>query len=223
MKRIAFPDDMIRAILARRKTQTRHSGVCPYGMPGDALVVTEAYCLEREVDGNAPPHVDGRPIQRTPDAVPSDGEALWVQPHYRATDPEPELAYEYGPKSCRQCQDGDPHAHWKSARSMPAWASRITLRIVDVRVEPVQAITPQDILAEGIRIPINAATGNPLLDISSPYAPAHYLSPEQARHFDEPAWLRAYFASQWDVLHAKRGHTWASNPLVWVTTFEVAP
>lgn len=244
---ILFSAEMVRGLLDGRKTQTRrlvkinaagraqHAGrnwhlqdpdcvaACPHGLVGDLLWVRETYCLEHELDDNAPPHDDGRPTRRTPDIVPSDGGSHWRQPHYRATDPPPELAYEYGPKSCRQCEEGDPHAHWRPSIHMPRWASRLTLRITDVRVQRVQDITPDDAAAEGGQIPVNAATGNPLLDISSPYAPIRYLTQAQAQHFDQPAWLRAHFASLWDSLYAKRGHPWADNPWVWAITFEVLP
>lgn len=41
---------------------------------------------------------------------------------------------------------------WRSARYMPRWASRITLRITDIRIERVQDISYDDAIAEGIRI-----------------------------------------------------------------------
>lgn len=236
---ILFSADMVRALLEGRKTQTRRvaklnlSGrvarggrnwhcadpdaalACPYGQPGDLLWVRETYCLEREIDGNAPPYTDGRPVLREVD--PFDGDPAWTQPHYRATDPEPELAYEYG--TCPRCENREPHAHWKPSIHMPRWASRLTLRIDYARLARLQDISPPDAAAEGVRIPVNADTGRPLLEISGPYAPAHYLTNPQV--FDQDDWLRAHFASLWDGINAKRGHTWGENPLVWAMTFTV--
>lgn len=225
---ILFSAPWVRAILDGRKTQTRRiiagdvlgGGVkpehCPHGQPGDLLWVREAFCLEHETEGSHPPHNDGRPIQRNADAF--DGAPGWIQPHYRATDPEPELAYEYG--TCPRCEARAPHAHWRPSIHMPRWASRLTLRITDVRVERLQDITAADALAEGVQIPVSADTGNPLLDIGSRYAPARYLTPAQARTFDRDAWLIAHYASQWDTLYTPRGHAWADNPWVWAITFE---
>lgn len=238
---ILFSAPMVRALIEGRKTQTRrlvkidaagraqHAGrnwhlqdpdcvaACPHGQPGTLLWVREAFCFEHETEGNDPPHTDGRPIEINIDAF--DGQPAWIQPHYRATDPEPELAYEYG--TCPRCAAGLPHAHWKPSIHMPRWASRITLRITYVRVDRVQNITPDDAAAEGVQIPANADTGNPLLDIGSPYCPGRYLTPAQAQHFDQPAWLRAHFASAWDSLYAKRGYGWDTDPFVWVLEFEV--
>jgi hypothetical protein len=234
---------MVSAIIAGRKSQTRRPvkvqkdryfgcelAPCelagevnagnyansPYDI-GDLLWVRETYCLEHDVEGGSPPHNDGRPIRQSVDP----DEPAWVQPHYRATDPAPELAYEYG--ACRLCEQGEPHAHWKPSIHMPRWASRITLRITDVRVERLQDITAADVAAEGVQIPVDASTGRPMLDISSPCAPCHYLTADKARTFDHDAWLRAHFASLWDGIYAKRGHGWASNNFVWVIGFEGRP
>ena len=217
---ILFSAPMVRALIEGRKTQTRRlvkpqpdwvhpsqhgSNVvakigprvgiarqrCPYGQPGDLLWVRETFCLEHEAEGNQPPHRDGRPIKHNSD--PFDGQSVWVQPHYRATDPAPELVYEFG--TCPRCEDGEPHAHWKPSIHMPRWASRITLRITDVRVERLTNITAADALAEGVQIPVNADW--------------------------RASWPRAHFASLWDGINAKRGHGWSANPWVWVVEFEV--
>lgn len=240
---ILFGGDMVRAILDGRKTQTRRlvkaqkdrSFGCelapcelagevnagqfansPYDI-GELLWVRETFCLEHEAEGSQPPHRDGRPIKRRSD--PFDGQCIWVQPHYRATDPAPELVYEFG--TCPRCEHGEPHAHWKPSIHMPRWASRLTLRINDVRIERLQDITAADAAAEGVRIPVDGSTGRPMLDISGPYAPCHYLAADQARTFTHDAWLRAHFASLWDSMYAKRGNGWAANPWVWVIGFGV--
>ena len=138
---ILFNGDMVRAIIAGRKTQTRMvvrpqpSGAwavppvtvsagrwtshgctsdlrCPYGTPGDLLWVREAW---REVSS----------------AMMADG-SIPSQPArcvYRADRP----------------WDGP----WRPSIHMPRWASRITLEVADVRAQRVQEITVDDAAAEG--------------------------------------------------------------------------
>jgi hypothetical protein len=169
---ILFSGPMVRAILEDRKTQTRRvmkpqppesttwdqeSGLfvidgsclgimrsCPYGAPGDTLWVRETFALESccSVDWYEPPFKDGRPLKVTDD--PDDGR-FWEQPHYRATDPTPELAYE-------DDERGEPTCKWRPSIFMPRWASRITLTLTDVRVQRVQDISEADAIAEGMTI-----------------------------------------------------------------------
>ena len=72
---------------------------------------------------------------------PEGADSMWLQPHYRATDPTPDLAYEDS--------DGEPTVRWKPSIHMPRWASRITLEITDIWVERVQEITEEEAISEG--------------------------------------------------------------------------
>jgi hypothetical protein len=135
---VIFDDAMVRAILDGRKTQTRRVvrpevKVCPYGGQGDCLWVKEAYILENnyEIGVSEPPFYD-RPIKW----YGAGDWQWWEQPHYRATDPDPQL----------DC----PEIIWRPAQFMPRWASRITLVIRDVRTERLQSISNADVLAEGV-------------------------------------------------------------------------
>lgn len=115
-----------------------HGFVCPYGVPGDRLWVRETFVLEscRDCGPYPPPFKDGRPINRQQD---DDWGEWWEQPHYRATDPIPELAYD---------DSNEPGCRWKPSIFMPRWASRITLEITDVRVQRVQDVSAKDAVAE---------------------------------------------------------------------------
>lgn len=73
-------------------------------------------------------------------------------------------------------------------------AVRVTLGIINVRVERVQEISEVDAKAEGVEAFTTRASG------------------------EYPA--RQRFADGWDSLNAKRGYSWASNPWVWVIEFK---
>jgi hypothetical protein len=167
---IIFSGPMVRAILDGRKTQTRrvirgaHGAAsiyagnrdglwviqrfgdaaqavirCPYGCPGDRLWVKETFCLEcsYEVGGYPPPFRDGRPIKYYGG---DGGWQWWKQPHYRATDPTPDL----------DIGTGDPGVIWRPSMFMPRWASRIMLEITAIRADRLQDISVEDTWAEGV-------------------------------------------------------------------------
>lgn len=131
---ILFQDDMVQAILAGRKTETRrvirpqpttldgHPIVpdpargpllarCPYGEPGHTLWVREAWAVV--------------------------GDATW----YRAS-VAPELR---GPPSSRV----GPPDRWRPSIHMPPDRSRLVLEVEEVRVERVLDITAAGARAEG--------------------------------------------------------------------------
>jgi hypothetical protein len=88
---------------------------------------------------------------------------------------------------------------------MPRWASRLTIRITDVRVQRVQEITEEDAIAEGI-------TGPHMVGYRA------FRVPEDSK----PRYSRAEAAFEvlWDSINAKRGYSWEGNPWVWAISFE---
>jgi hypothetical protein len=90
---------------------------------------------------------------------------------------------------------------WRPSIHMPRWASRITLKALDVRAERLQEITVDDIYKEGLSI---ASDLRNELD-------------DQAAEI----MLREQFARLWNDINAKRGYPWESNPWVWRIEFEV--
>lgn len=198
---ISFRDDMVRAILDGRKTQTRRAvkrddvtragvrgivqgaegpifGSCPYGEPGDRLWVKEA--LEK-------------------------GEEFEIVPDHYFT------LYAADKKIVR---DDGPFAmawRWKRAylpaRFCPRVASRITLEITGIRVERVQEISPEDVEAEG-------------LDVVS-WLPEPAFMPPGADGEEITKFMAIdMFSELWDEINAKRGYPWADNPRVFVLEFE---
>jgi len=70
------------------------------------------------------------------------GEKLWVQ----------ETWYQYadGRVLYRASDNSQNYFSWRPSIFMPRWASRITLEITGIRVERLQEISDDDVLAEGI-------------------------------------------------------------------------
>jgi hypothetical protein len=169
----------------------RLPNLCPIAKVGDRLYVRETFTLEHCVEGEDPPFADRRPVKgRDIDDV--DGVTpLWVQPHYRATDPAPDLSCDR--PGCAQCRDHDMGPHWVPSIHMPKWAARIWLEMTAVHVERLQDITTEQIIAEGVT--------------------------SQLREHDAVVDLRQQFEDLWDGL-AKPGTRWADNPWVWVVEFK---
>jgi hypothetical protein len=158
---------------------------CPYGAPGDALWVRETWCAHwgappydapqsyRIVTGDELPPIK----QENGDLyqpVPSDIMTVW-----------------YGAQG-----DKPFHIKWRPSIHMPRWASRITLRITDIRVERLQDISLADAKAEGCESPLTGA--------EAPAAgPGVFLADE-----------RTSFA----ILCGSGA--WKANPWVWVVSFE---
>ncbi len=203
---ILFGPEMVRKILDGRKTQTRrvitlqppgrpsligdtweyskfgahvHSDCrywekpCPYGVPGDLL-----YCKENWRFIGTDMNRLGR-THSTQDVVieyQSDDASRTIEIDWREAE-----------KWMARKRGGKPSIH------MPKWASRLWLRITDVRVERLQDICLKDIEAEGIKD--DRATWN---------------APIQ----------QAKFSELWDSINEKRGYGWDANPWCWILTYE---
>jgi len=140
---------------------------CPYGNVGDLLWVREHWCWRIEFD-DFPPR----------DIPHYAGASVWyfaTDEEYCATHPEP--------------------GRWRRSFHMPRWASRLTLRITDVRVERVQDISQRDVFAEGLSN----------RDMNTVYGGGSAVE---------------CFSVLWDSINAARGFGWEQNPWVWALTFE---
>lgn len=103
------------------------------------------------VDGET--HLGDYDDQKKWTIVPSGGQRLWVRETwggdsmcgvaYRADHPDWE----------RFRGDGEqPDSPWRPSIFMPRWASRLTLEVYALRLERLQEITADDVLAEGIEV-----------------------------------------------------------------------
>jgi hypothetical protein len=192
---------------------------CPYGVPGDVLWVRETFWAEgREwgwgettwediayaaIDGG-----EGEGRCRNRDWLPSANVGEWFEtedgrrvhfgppnstPYF--SDTQECITHLYDPDE----RGGEPLRLRAKSGSMPSihmprWASRISLRITDVRVERLNDISASDALAEGMTFPEAMQWGN---------------DPQDA------------FAELWRRINGEA--SWDANPWVWVISFQTAP
>ena len=157
-KPVIFSSEMVRAILDNRKTQTRRVikpqpdcfwtryvdgqsyGLpakdsrlikCPFGEVGDEMWVRETWMPYTEEDDDS---VDSLIRYRADQSfLPATGE----------------LAAKFF--EVDQWKNFSNPERWRPSIHMPRWASRIQLRIVNVRVERVQDMSATDAVAEGLQ------------------------------------------------------------------------
>lgn len=170
---IIFSGPMVLALLEGRKTQTRRLATSPLRKcePGDRLYVRETF------------HPWTGSASRKTIAYVADGQ--WI---------------DWG-SGWRGKPDGNFLTRATPSIHMPRWASRLTLEVEAVRVEPLQSICPADALAEGV---------------------TNEMVHRCVREFDNPlpedSWVGGY-AWLWSSLHGRE--SWDSNPDVLVLSFSV--
>ena len=131
---ILFNAEMVRAVLAGRKTQTRR-----------VIKPDWLRCLELSDDPNADDDRE-QVIARCP--YGAAGERLWVRECFNVDWTDRPIYRADGGSARAAGYATEPR--WKPSIHMPRWASRITLEVTDVRVERAQDITRDDIVAEGL-------------------------------------------------------------------------
>jgi|SRR5690625_1129481 len=213
-KPILFSTEMVQAILDDRKTVTRRvikpqpDEVARESIPdwsGDLHQVKA-----EDPDGNrlfgfctSPDLAEGDyyGVMKSPYGQP--GDLLYVRETWQVTDflhPSDEN-YGYIYKASENGRDWEENAdswRWEPSIFMPKAASRIWLTVTDVRVERVQDISDEDIIAEGFQ---------------------HFTNADY-RNFDGTTYI-SWWKELWDSINAKRGYGWDTNPWVWVVEFEV--
>lgn len=96
---------------------------------------------------------------------------------------------------------------WRSPLYMPRWASRLSLRVTDVRVQRLQDLSEEDAIAE------LGLVDHPMW-IDSPGE--YFESKEYGLEGRSPV---ALYRIVWERIHGKKV-PWESNPWLWAVTFE---
>ena len=218
---ILFSGEMVRAILAGTKTQTRRiitpqpetAGVrhpkfeipnwndrAPYA-PGNRLWVRETFYVPAA--GSTEFGIGYRADHPTGDL--SDGDGGY---NFRAFSDDPEQAGEQWKWVQMHCNA----ERWRPPIHMPRWASRITLEVVSVRPERLQDITEEDAHAEGC--------------VATAITPEHTASIDDSRMHALSKALeggslttRLDFQFLWDSMYGPSA--WDTNPWVWRIEFNI--
>lgn len=232
---ILFSDEMVRAIRDGRKTQTRRivtppPGFCgPYYRP--AVAGRQLVFWDASYKPSLPP-ADGLGWLCPHGGV---GDRLWVRECWRPFMAGYSSGVEYRADGVERSIPGrgeeitelikrrggnlkfsgakkEFHSlSWRPSIHMFRWMARIELELTELRVERLQEISELDAQREGIRLrPPHTMSVN-----------GRYVGFEGHPIRDPHNVHRAQFACLWDDINEKRGFGWATNPWVWVLTFDV--
>jgi hypothetical protein len=176
---ILFSDDMVRAILDDRKTQTRRIAKLPPWTawasvdPGGTIFGPGPYLKAHRGE---PVPDDVGAMERVHCPYGTVGDRLWVREtfqffyapgsggafpatcmkdanaiRYRAT-PDRVVAYPTSVKAWEDTPNPKSEHGWRPSIFMPRWASRITVEIAEVRVQRLGDISEEDAKAEGLGV-----------------------------------------------------------------------
>ncbi|HDY8008063.1 TPA: hypothetical protein ACGUOU_000655 [Vibrio vulnificus] len=206
-----FNTDMVKALLDERKTVTRRpvkvdyergmkgpvvrgrngevsvlsfapvAGLCPFGNVGDLIYVRETFTPDPDADHDSwndheLSYAEWVGCEMSSRFLP---DALKVNEH------------------CLYKADCKIDMKWTPSIHMPRWASRLTLKVTDVRIERVQDITEEQAIKEGIN------KHHQIPAFKSPIG--YHTSPAYA------------YEELWNSIYGN----WDENPYVWVVEFEV--
>lgn len=211
---IIFSTEMVRAILDGRKTQTRRVIKNMPQQPVDAYF--DAYNKSEFWNWWTKDNKCCLPQLKCP--YGKVGDLLWVRETFSYSFESNKLLY----KSDSDTDGTVPYLldgaggfgggvgnarvkKWKPSIHMPRKASRITLRITNIRVEQVQEITEADAQEEGVEFHGGYWLGG--------------IHKVKGTLKCWPSPIDAYKAI-WDSINDKRGDGWGKNPWVWVIEFE---
>lgn len=212
---IVFAPHEVRATLDGRKSQFRRSVIARGWTPNEH---TEVKLLRHERQGLQAFFRSGNEWLGVPCPFGQPGDRLWVKETWGAVWPgdspvplrecrieyradEPPGSNEWPGGWPAEDARGNPDApKWRPSIHMPRWMSRLLLEVTEARVERLQDITEQDILAEGVTIDRVAKwTGTPWSDMPT---------------------LHHAWRVLWDHINGERA-PYTSDPWVWAITMAV--
>ena len=218
---ILFSGEMVRAILAGRKTQTRRimkpQPSCEFHPEQNG--VAYRYCPTR-VDKRTGESFPGGEIYGVADEnedYPSrfgmPGDRLWVKETFM---PDPYVSGLFVYRATEEEPDKYIGHDWKPSIFMARRANRITLQITGVRAERLQDISESDARAEGIEGRFHPKDCN--CWTWKDYARSLQFK-EDIFHYGSMVTPQSTYCSLWESIN---GHgSWLQNPWVWVIEFRM--
>jgi len=215
---ILFSTDMVQALLAGRKTQTRRiikpqpekaaygkvnwkgreltlnsfSNHSPYGQVGDLLWVREGFHLDKN--------------DQFCDESSTHDTFTYKADHYHRDVKRIGVNYDNIDLCTEGWYDTDypEETKWRPSIHMPKVAARLWLKVINVKVERLDAISDEDAIAEGIAKPPSDETG------------VHY------KNYHHPDFFmitpKYSFKTLWEAINGNE--SWDANPWLWVVEFE---
>ncbi len=224
IKPILFSTEMVQAILEGRKTQTRRilKPQPDFNKAWENLgfsenkfgIKTDLEIPDIDVTGNflgvsSPIEIDG--FKATGLCIPNipikihKGDILWVRETWQTTWNENKKSWDTIYKADGGYWiDDDGIMKWKPSIHMPKKRARIFLEVTNVRVEPLQEISEEDAIAEGVeRVSIA-----PFVHRFKNYLCNNkFIGPKES------------FKTLWMKINGI--DSWKANPWVWVYEFKV--
>ncbi|WP_195496220.1 hypothetical protein [Proteus penneri] len=190
---IIFNAEMVRAILDGRKTQTRR--IVKNVMPDNGIWLKKP----TKTRSGATTHVLDAPKHNL-FPLGKVGDRLWVRETFKTgVCTESTIAYKATHKPSDLEEGWYEEIKWTPSIHMPRRYSRITLEIINIRVERLNDISQSDAIAEG------APPSHPTIDAIS-------------RECGFPDFSRSWFGQTWWHIYGKKN--WQDNPWVWVIEFK---
>lgn len=198
---------MVRALLAGTKTQTRRvvKGARKVYLP---TLGFEADCIT-DLDG-APSRLDIAPNNWGLCPYGTPGDLLWVRETCLEWRDTGTGMFSHVAAFAADGYQLEPSERWTPSIHMPRAASRLTLRITDVRVQRLQDISEEDSRAEGAAFTCPQC-GNDLDD--------EHGAEVHAACDDDGGSHREGFHRVWQAINGLG--SWDANPWAWALTFEV--
>jgi hypothetical protein len=199
MKGILFKEEMFKAVINGRKTQTRR-------------IVQDIKFKGERVNLALCGSLIGKGITEYTNFELPDGRIFGIYPRYRTGEvvylKEPYIAWNHGPITYKfQYFPGTKDHPWQNKLFMPEKYARYYIKITRVRCEHLNNIVQKDAIAEGIKYS------------NSPIGICCWDYRKGVGGYNAMTTPVSSYKTLWESINGK--DSWKSNPFVWVYEFEL--